>query len=98
MNTDTQSGEIGNKNQPAVGMRLVRHIFPLQYQPEHYCREQGGESVYLTLYSAEPERITECVCQCTHQTAAHDSNQLSFGDVVFIGNNQFAYQVSDAPE
>ena len=40
VNTDTQSGEIGDKNQPAVGMRFVRHIFPLQYQPEHYCREQ----------------------------------------------------------
>ena len=40
VNADTQSGEVGDKNQPAVGMRLVRYIFPLQYQPEHHRRKQ----------------------------------------------------------
>ena len=79
-------------------MRLVGYVFPLQYQPEYDGGEQGREGIYLTFHGAEPEGIAECVGQCAYQAAAHNGNQLSSGDVIFVCNYEFTHQVGDAPE
>ena len=79
-------------------MRLVGHVFPFQNQPENDSGKQRGEGVYFTFYGREPECVTECINQCTDQSATHDRDKLSFGDIVFVSDNQFAYQMGDAPE
>ena len=98
MNTDTQSGQISDQNQPAVAVRLVGYIFPFQNQPEYNGCKEGGESIYFAFYGREPEGVAEGVDQCADQSATHDSDKLSFRDVVLVGDYQFAYQMGDAPE
>ena len=79
-------------------MRLVGHVFPFQNQPENDCGEQGGESVYFTFYSGEPECVAECIYQCTDQPAAHNGDKLPFGNVVLVGDDKLANQMSNTPE
>ena len=79
-------------------MRLVGHIFPFQNQPEYNGCKEGGESIYFAFYGREPEGVAEGVDQCADQSATHDSDKLSFRDVVLVGDYQFAYQMGDAPE
>ena len=98
MYADTQTGQVGDEDNPTVAVRLVGYVFPLQYQPENNGGEQGGESVYFAFYGREPECVTECINQCTDQSATHHCDKLSFGDIVFVSDNQFAYQMGDAPE
>ena len=98
MNTDTQSRQIGDEDNPTVAVRLVGYVFPFQNQPENNSGKQGGEGIYFTFYGREPECVTECINQCTDQSATHDRDKLSFGDIVFVSDNQFAYQMGDAPE
>ena len=98
MHADTQTGEVGDKNQPAVAVRLVRYVLPLQYQPEDDGGEQGGEGIHLSLHGAEPEGVAEGIGQCTHQSAAHDGDELCGGDMVFVPYHELAHQVRDAPE
>lgn len=47
---DTQTGQVGDEDNPTVAVRLVGYVFPLQYQPENNGGEQGGESVYFAFY------------------------------------------------
>ena len=49
-------------------------------------------------HGREPECVTECINQCTDQSATHHCDKLSFGDIVFVSDIQFAYQMGDAPE
>ena len=98
MYADTQTGQVGDEDNPTVAVRLVGYVFPLQYQPENNGGEQGGESVYFAFYGREPKCVTECINQCTDQSATHNGDKLAFGNIVFIGDNQFANQVGDAPE
>ena len=79
-------------------MRLVGYVFPFQNQPENDCGKQGRESIYFTFYGREPECVAERIDQCADQSAAHDGDKLSLGDIVFVSDNQFANQVGDAPK
>ena len=98
MDADAEARQVGDEDKPAVAVRLVRHVFPLQYQPEHDGSEQGGEGIHLALYGTEPECIAERIGQRTHQAATHDGDQLLVRDLVFVGDDELAYQVCDAPE
>ena len=41
VHTDTQTHQIGNQDNPTIGMRLVSHLFPFQNQPENdSCKER----------------------------------------------------------
>ena len=40
VHADTQTGQVGDENQPAVTVRLVGDVFPLQYEPEYDGSEQ----------------------------------------------------------
>ena len=69
-----------------------------QYRTVNNRGKQGGEGIYFTFHGREPERVTERIDQCADQSATHHCDKLSFGDIVFVSDNQFAYQVGDAPE
>ena len=84
MNTDTQSGQISDQDQPAVAVGLVGYIFPFQNQPEYNGCKEGGESIYFAFYGREPEGVAEGVDQCADQSATHDSDKLSFRDVALV--------------
>ena len=40
VHADTQTGQVGNENQPAVTVRLVGNVLPFQYEPEYDGSEQ----------------------------------------------------------
>jgi len=98
VDTDTQSGQICDQNQPTVAVGLIGYVFPFQNQPEYNGCEQGGESIYFAFYGREPEGIAECIDQCADQSATHHCDKLACRDIVFVGDHQFANQVGDAPE
>ena len=98
VDADAEARQVGNQDEPAVGVWLVGHVFPLQDEPEHDGGEQRRERIYLALDGREPERVAERVGQRTHYAATHDGGHLSAGDVVFVLHYQLAHQVRDAPE
>ena len=49
MHADAEACEIGNENEPAVAVRLVGIVLPLQHQPEHDGREQRTVSIDFAL-------------------------------------------------
>ena len=98
VDADAEARQIGNQDEPAVGVWLVGHVFPLQDEPEHDGGEQRRERIYLALDGREPERVAERVGQRAHYAATHDGGHLSAGDVVFVLHYQLAHQVRDAPE
>lgn len=57
MNTDTQSGQISDQDQPAVAVGLVGYIFPFQNQPEYNgCKEE--EKAYTSPSTAENQKVS----------------------------------------
>ena len=40
VHADTQTGQVGNENQPAITVRLVGNVLPFQYEPEYDGSEQ----------------------------------------------------------
>ena len=63
VDTDTKAGKERDEHEPAVAVRLVGTLLPLEYQPEHYRREHGRVGVNLSLDRAEPERVAERIGQ-----------------------------------
>ena len=63
--------EVGDKHDPAIGVRSVGHLFPFQDQPKDKGREERRRGVNLTLDGAKPERIAERVSQRAHDATAH---------------------------
>ena len=98
VNADAEARQVGDEHQPAVAVRLVGHVLPLQDQPEHHGGEQRREGIYLALHGREPERVAERIGQRAHQSAAHHGDELGGRDVCFIPDDQLADQVRDGPE
>ena len=98
MHTDAEACEISDEDDPAVAVRLVGNVFPLQYQPEYDGGEHRGVGVYFSFDGREPECVAECIGQCAYQSGTHDGDQLSACDGVLVRDDEFADQVRDAPE
>ena len=50
VDTDAQTRHVGNEDEPAVTVRLVGMVFPLQHQPHYKGCEEGGIGIHLTLH------------------------------------------------
>ena len=98
VHTDTQTCHIGDEYKPAVAMRFVGMVFPLQYQPEYYSSECRWERIDLTLYCRKPEGIAEGVDECAHHTWGFDGNQFAGGHLFPIADDEFACQMCDSPK
>ena len=71
MHPNADPHEVGDKHDPAIGVRSVGHLFPFQDQPKDKGREERRRGVNLTLDGAKPERIAERVSQRAHNATAH---------------------------
>ena len=98
MDTDTQAHQIGNQDNPSVGMRLISHLFPFENQPKDHSRKQRGVGIHLTLYRTEPEGVAECIGQGTYHTTTHDRDQLPQRDFRTFVHHDLPSHVSDTPE
>ena len=98
VHADGESRKAGYEHQPAVAVRLVCTVLPLEYQPEHDSCEQGRVGVDLSLDRTEPERVAEGVCERTDESGTHDGHQLSGGHLLHTRTDELARQVGDAPE
>ena len=58
-----QSHQVGYEYQPAVGVRLVGHVLPLQDRPEHHCGEHRGHRIYLAFDGREPLGVGPAICE-----------------------------------
>ena len=76
MNTNRKTGNVGNQNQPAVGMGLISMILPFQDQPEYQGCKGGRVGIYLSFHCTEPEGVAECVDQRSYHTGSLNSNQF----------------------
>ena len=90
MYADGQTGHIGNQYQPAVGMRLVCIVFPLQDKPEYDGRKGRRIGIYLSLDGREPECVTESINQCTDEPGPLDGDGLCKRRCVTVTDNQSA--------
>ena len=50
VNADGESDEIGNKDEPAVGVGLIGNVFPFQDGPEYHRGKEGRGGVNLCLH------------------------------------------------
>ena len=98
MDTDRKPRKVSYQNQPAVAVRFVCTVIPLQDEPEYQCRKQTGVGIYFTLYGTEPERIAPRISQCSYQARTHNGYNFSCGQVGIVRTNQFFCQVRDAPK
>ena len=98
VHTDAEACEISDEDDPAVAVRLVGNVFPLQYQPEYDGGEHRGVGIYFSFDGREPECVAECIGQCAYQSGTHDGDQLSACEDVLVRDDEFADQVRDAPE
>ena len=98
VDTDTQTGHIGDEHKPTVAMRLVSMVFPLQDEPEYHSGKGRRERINLTLDSREPEGIAEGVDECAHHTGCLDGNQLTGSQFFPVADDESASQVGDGPE
>ena len=98
MNADRESCHICDEHQPAVAVRLVGMVFPLQNKPEHDSRECRRVGVNLAFDGRKPERVAESVDECTHHTACLDGYHLSQRHLAYVRHKEFPHQMRDAPE
>ena len=61
MDTDGEARHIHDEHKPAVAMRLVGMLFPLEYQPEHHSCECRRIGIHLALDGTKPEGVAEGV-------------------------------------
>ncbi len=94
---DRQSHQVGDKDQPAVGMRFIRHIFPFQDRPENQCSQKGGGGVYFPFDRRKPEGIGKCIGERSHQATSENGNQLC-GCHLPVSGVKFAGEMGDGPE
>ena len=76
---DGKSGDVGYEDNPAVAPGVIGLALPLQDDPEQEGGEEAGEGIDFSLYSREPERVTEGIDQGTHQSAGFNADNLSQG-------------------
>ncbi len=98
VDTNGEARHVENKNKPAVGMRLVGVVFPLQDEPEHHSGEGRGVGIDLALDGREPEGVAEGIDERTHHARRLNGNGLGGGQLVPTVNEQAAHQVGNRPE
>ena len=98
VDTDGKSRHIHDKHEPAVAVRLVGVVFPLQDEPEHQSREGRGVGIDLTLDGREPEGVAKGVDEGAHQSGGLDGYHLGARQLVPVADQQPSRQMRDAPE
>ena len=88
-----KSCHVHDEHQPAVAVRLVGVLVPLEYQPEHHGGKGRGVGIYLALYGTEPEGVAEGVYQGTHQGSCLNGDYLSPRQFVGAVGNQSASEM-----
>ena len=73
MDTDAEASHVHDEHQPAVAVRLIGMVFPLQDKPEHHSGKGRRVGIDLTLDCREPERVTKGIDERTHQTGSFNS-------------------------
>ena len=76
---DRESREVSDQDQPAVRMRFVRDIFPLEDRPEDECRKHRREGIDFAFDCGKPESVGKRISDRTHQAGSHDSCDLRQG-------------------
>ena len=76
MHADGEARHIHDEHQPAVAVRLVGMLLPLQDEPEHHGGEGRGVGIDLALDSREPEGVAEGIDQGAHQSAALNGDEF----------------------
>ena len=78
MYSDGESDYIGNQNNPSVTINGVRLILPAQNHPKNQGSKKRRESIYFSLYCAEPESITKSICQSSYQPGTENDNHVGY--------------------
>ena len=94
VDTDTQTHQISDKDQPFVGSLFVRLFVPFEDEPEDHRCEQRGRSIYLAFDSREPERVAEGVREGTYGAGTQQGDAFP----QFIRLHQFLRERRDRPE
>ncbi len=79
MDTDGQSCDIGNQDNPSSTAGLIHLVLPFQNQPEHQGGQETGEGIDFCLDCREPERVAEGVDQCANHAACLNSDDIGKG-------------------
>ena len=83
MDTDGQSHQEGDEDDPTVGVRPVGLLVPLGHRPENEGGEQGRHGIDLAFDRGEPERVGEAVCQGSDRGAA-DNGDGAAGGIITV--------------
>ena len=95
MDTDGQSCNIGNQDNPSSTAGLIHLALPFQNQPEHQGGQETGESIDFCLDCREPEGVAEGVGQCANHAACLSGDDLRNAHFPIADRaNQFPGEVS----
>ena len=99
MDCDRNTYDICYQNEIAVAEGLVGTVFPFQHEPEHQCRAERRECIYLALDSREPESVAPGISQGATETRTHDHGKLPGSDAIgVVAHKQTAGKMCHRPE
>ena len=76
MHTDSQPHQVGNQNEPAIRIRAIRMILPLEHQPKDHSGKEAAQGIYLRFYGTKPKGIAKRIDQRSARTGCKDANGL----------------------
>ena len=94
MNTDTQTHEVCDEDEPFIGPFFVGLFIPFEDEPKNDGGEEGRGGIDLSLDGREPERVTERVRQCTYGACTEQSD--AFPETIRL--HEFLRERRDRPE
>ena len=97
VHADAEAREVGDEDEPAVGVWLVGVVLPLQHQPEHQGGEQRAVSIDLAFHSRVPEGVAPAVGQRARHGGGFYGDELRQRLHPSVLAEEFASQVGDGP-
>ena len=98
MDTDGESHQIGNQDDPSRSVRLIGLLLPAQHQPHHKSCKHRREGIDLALDCREPECIGEGVGQRSHRTCSEHRNGIGGGERFALASEEATGNVGDGPK
>src|SRR5690554_3088734 len=92
-----ESHQVGDENEPAVGVGFIRHILPLEYGPKNHSCKEGRHGINLTFHGRKPKGVRESISQRTNHSGSHNCPNAPAFFLALLHKN-FTGKVGNGPE
>src|SRR5690554_2278390 len=92
-----ESHQVGDENEPAVGVGFIRHILPLEYGPKNHSCEKGRHGINFAFHGRKPKGVRESISQGPNHSGSHNCPTAPAFFLALLHKN-FTSQVGNGPE